>query len=131
MIIKKGFRGKGKSLDRMTWMEFEGFLARLFESWGFKVETTQRSHDKGVDLFVTRFGKSIVVQAKCWKRHVGTKAIQQVFTAQQLYHSNNALVIITSEFTKPAIKLAEKLGVMLWNRKRLLDEIKNPLFDIF
>jgi len=33
-------------------------------------------------------------------------------------------VISVGGFTKSAVKLANRLGVELWDRKRLLDEIK-------
>jgi HJR/Mrr/RecB family endonuclease len=128
-LIKRGFRKSEKSLDTLKGYQFEEYLATFFESLGYKVQRTPASHDQGVDLLLNRFGRIIVVQAKRWKkRTVGIASIQQVFTAQKLYHAHRALVISTSRFTKDALKIADKLDVELWDRHRLLDEIRYHRF---
>ncbi len=121
--LKAGFRKKGKSLDQMTGVEFEQYLATLFAILGHQVTKTPPVGDQGADLILKRFGEITVVQAKRWKQPVGPTAIQQVFTAKQLFDAQNVLVVTTSKFTKQAKEMAEKLGVELWNRQRLLEKI--------
>ncbi len=64
-----------------------------------------------------------MVQVKRRKGNVGSSAIREVFAAKHFYNATNALVVIVSDFTKPAKKLAEKLKIELWDRQRLLLEM--------
>ena len=129
-LVKAGVRKKRESLDLMTGIQFENYLATFFECRGYEVTKTKHSHDSGTDLILKRFGEIIVVQAKRWKqKNVGTRAIEEVVTAQRVYGAQRALVVTTSEFTKPAKKIADKLDVELWDRKHLLDQISNTRFN--
>ena len=131
-LVKAGVRKKGESLDLMTGIQFENYLATFFECCGYEVTKTKHSHDRGTDLILKRFGETIVVQAKRWKqKNVGTRAIEEVVTAQRVHGTQRALVVTTSTFTKPAKKIADKLDVELWDRKRLLDQISNTRFNSF
>jgi len=129
--VKAGFRKKGDSLDNMTGVEFERYLAQWFQSQGYTVTLTPQSHDNGTDLLLSKFGTTIVVQAKRWKQKVGITAVQEIATAQKAYHTDYALVIITSTFTHPAENLAKQVGVILWDRKQLLEKINSIDFNIF
>ncbi len=125
-LLKQRVRKKGTTLDRMSGVEFERYLATFFTSRGYKVELTKASHDQGTDLVLRKFGESIAVQAKRQKRPIGTTSIQEVVTAQRVHRTEKARVVTSSSFTKPAITLAQQLGVELWDRKRLLTEIRTP-----
>lgn len=52
------------SVDSMNGFEFEDFLVKIFQTLGYDVKETKRTQDQGADLFVTRFDKNIVIQAK-------------------------------------------------------------------
>lgn len=116
---------KLETLDKMTGLQFEKYLTMFFETCGYQVNRTQQTRDQGADILLKRFGETIVVQAKRQKQTVGNKAIQEVYAAQKLYFAHKAIVITTSNFTKPAIQLADRLGVETWDRKRLIKEIRN------
>jgi hypothetical protein len=45
-------------------VEFECFLAAVFEELGYSVTTTKASGDQGVDLILARDGVKVAVQAK-------------------------------------------------------------------
>jgi tetratricopeptide (TPR) repeat protein len=111
-------------LDRMTGTDFVNFLADFFENKGYHVRKNPPTHDFGADLIVDRFEETIAVQAKCRKQTVGITAVQEVHGARDYYPTRRAMVISVGGFTNPAVKLANRLGVELWDRKRLLDEIK-------
>lgn len=120
----KSSGGKQTSLDHMTGIQFQNYIATLFEARGGRVTRNPPSHDKGADLLVEEFGFKIAVQTKRRKQTIGIKAIQEVYSAQYCYGAQRALVITSSRFSKPALEMASKLGVGLWDRKRLLDEVK-------
>ncbi len=122
-------RSRGKhSLDKMTGIEFESYLSTLFSEKGCVIEKTPDTRDFGADLVLERFGQKTVVQAKRTKAAVGIKAIQEISSARSWYNAERAIVITSSTFTKPAKDLANRVGVELWDRKRLLDEISKPGF---
>jgi len=115
-------------LDRMTGTEFVNFLADFFDNKGYHVRKNPPTHDFGADLIVDRFGETIAVQAKCRKQAVGITAVQEVHGARDYYLTRRAMVISVGGFTNSAVKLANRLGVELWDRKKLFDEIPKPGF---
>jgi hypothetical protein len=112
-----------KQLKRTGGKPFEVYLKRFFEYLGYPVSLTKSTHDQGADLIVTLGWKKIVIQAKQWKQHVGTSAIQEAHTAKDAYKADHAIVICTSEFTEEAKKLASTVGVECWDGNRLCDEL--------
>ena len=108
----------------MNGLEFEEFLYNLFVRKGYRVTRT-KYNDQGADLIIESYGEKTVVQAKRQKGNISNSAIQEAHAAKSYYKAKKALVICTSNFTKPAKALAEKLKVELWDRQRLLLEIGN------
>ena len=125
-VDNKKYKLKGKgNINQMIGVEFEIFLARFFHRCGYKVQTTQKSNDRGADLILYNYGNKYVVQAKRRKQTVGCSAIYEVIAAREYYNADKALVIITSHFSTQAIKLAEELDVELWDKNRLLKELES------
>jgi len=73
------------SVDSMNGFEFEDFLVKIFQTLGYDVKETKRTQDQGADLFVTRFDKNIVIQAKNYSGSVGNSAVQQAISAKAFY----------------------------------------------
>ncbi|ENO12276.1 putative endonuclease [Thermoplasmatales archaeon SCGC AB-539-C06] len=119
---------KTSNIDRMTGFEFEEFLVQFFKTCGYIVTKTKPGHDYGADLILERFGERTVVQAKRQKRSIGLKAVQEVTAAKKYYRAHKALVVINGTFTKNAKELAKSNYVELWNRTRLMQEIKKMHF---
>lgn len=111
-------------IDRMDGVEFENLLKAHFEKVGYKVKTTPKSNDYGADLILLKDGMKIVVQAKRYKNSVGIAAIQQAYASMGYYKAQKCMVITNSYFTSSAKKLAEKNGVILWNRDTLIKKFK-------
>jgi restriction endonuclease Mrr len=125
------FKLKSKhAIDKMTGVEFEIFLGRFFRRCGYFVERTPGSYDIGADLIIQLYDKKTVVQAKRRKKNIGLTAVQEVFTAKGYYRANEAMVIISSKFTASAKELAETLDVELWDRKRLMQKLKDHGFQV-
>ena len=122
-MAKPGW-GRQKSIDLMTGNEFEDFLVQLFKTCGYIVTKTEPGHDYGADLILEISGERTVVQAKRQKRSIGLKAVQEVTAAKRYYKANRTLVVINGTFTRNAKELAKSNRVELWDRKRLMQEIK-------
>ncbi|WP_374992129.1 restriction endonuclease [Paenibacillus sp. LHD-38] len=63
------------------------------------------------------------VQCKRYSNSVGVSAVQEVYTGASFYNCNEALLITSSSFTAPAKKMAQKLGVILWDREELIRQL--------
>lgn len=112
-------------VDAMDGFQFEDFLVEVFQTMGYDVKETKRTQDQGADLFVTRFDKNMVIQAKNYSGSVGNSAVQQVISAKAFYGCDEAMVVTNSYFTKSAKELAESAMVRLIDR----DELQNYLDD--
>lgn len=113
-------------VKRMSWRDFEKYLAHLFRSLGYKVELTPPSGDFGVDLILTDgTGKRIAVQAKRWKnKKVGNDAVQAVVGGAAYYKCSQTIVITTSGYSDQAVKMAKETGTHLWGLKELGDRVE-------
>jgi restriction system protein len=108
-------------IDRMSGHEFEAKLALMFRSLGYRAEVVGSSGgDFGGDLVVSKDGTRTVVQAKCWRKNVGVKAVQEAVAAKAMYRADAAMVVTNARFTKQAQQLASKNKVKLWGRDELV-----------
>jgi HJR/Mrr/RecB family endonuclease len=115
---------QGKPLRQLSGPQFEQFLGWFFEQQDYNVTRMKSSHDKGGDLIIERARERTVIQAKRRKKTIGVQAIQECFTAKAYYKANHALVITTSKISRPAVDLAHRLEVEIWDRERLLQELR-------
>nr|MBO1341142.1 restriction endonuclease [Enterococcus sp. 665A] len=119
--IKRFSKAELETIDLMTGLEFEKYMAFLLEKNGYlKVKVTQSYGDQGIDIIAQKNDLNFGFQCKRWKKNVGNKAIQEVHAGIGYYSLDRAIVITNSYFTKPAKQLAEKLDVELWDRKNLI-----------
>lgn len=117
-------------VDIMDGVEFERFLKRLFIYNGYSVSETARTGDFGADLLLKKDGRMIVVQAKRYNNNVGSKALQEIFSARHHYKADGMMVVCNSHFTKQAQVMAEEQGIELIDREELVGmmaEIKEDL----
>ena len=106
-------------IDSMPGHQFEEFVGELFRRQGYRVEVTKRSRDQGADILLQLNGRRIVVQTKRQSTKVGNWAVQEIVASKRIYNANEAMVVSNSDFTSPAIDLAEANGVQLVNRREL------------
>lgn len=100
-------------IHQMSGIEFERALRQIFERDGWSVSLTARNRDYGGDLLLRRGGKSVIVQAKRWKKTVGIRAIQEALGARDHYRADEAWVVASSQFSKSAHTQARSSGVKL------------------
>ncbi len=110
-------------MDDMEGREFESFCASFLEDEGFiDIQFTPDSHDYGIDLFASKDGISYAFQCKRYDHPVGIAAIQQAYAGKDYYDCMVGVVMTNQYFTSPAVKMASKLNIMLWDR----DYITSP-----
>ena len=116
-------------VDSFSGVEFENFLKVLFEKMGYIVELTKKSYDYGADLIVSKNGKKTIIQAKCFGKTVGVKAIQEILGAKNHYKVQDLMVVTNRTFSKEAEILALENDVKLMDRDTLFALIKK--FEVF
>lgn len=108
----------------MNGHEFEAFCAELLKKNGFRnVTKTKGSGDQGIDILAKKGNVSYGIQCKCYSSKVGNKAVQEVFSGKAYYNLQIGVVLTNNYFTPSAINLAEKNGILLWNRQKLISLI--------
>jgi hypothetical protein len=80
----------------LTGHQFEYEVAKLFKQFGFKVEITKGSDDKGVDINMWENNKYIVVQCKAHKKRL-SPAISRELYGIMIAHSAREAYLITLE----------------------------------
>lgn len=116
---------KTPDFDNMDGHEFENFCATLLKQNGFKnVSVTKGSGDQGIDVLATKDGIKYGIQCKCYSSEVGNKAVQETFSGKTFYNRHIGVVLTNNYFTASAKELAERNGIILWDRKQLLKMIE-------
>ena len=70
------------------------------------------------NLIITMvIGIIYAIQCKRYNGPVGIDAVQQVYAGRDFYECNVAVVLTNSYFSKAAQRLADKIGVVLWDRE--------------
>lgn len=117
--------------DYMEGHDFEYFCAELLKKNGFSnVEVTQGSGDQGIDILATKDGIKYGIQCKCYSSDIGNKAVQETFSGKTFYNCHVGVVLTNRYFTTSAKELAEKSGVLLWDRDKLNEMIENQSEDM-
>lgn len=132
-LVKKYINNLSISkIDALDGNEFEKLLFYLFWSNGLNVQITKKSHDFGADLIITHGREKLIIQSKLYcTKNVGNSAIQEAYTAQKFYNADKCMVITNSEFTNPAKELASKSSVILIDRRKLINLLKEPKINYY
>lgn len=107
------------TIDNMTGLEFEHYVARLLKSQGYSNIQLTEKYDYGVDVIAVKNGTTWGIQVKRYSGLVKADAVRQVVTALKMYHCDQAMVITNSTFSLPAQALADSNDCILVDRTKL------------
>lgn len=111
-----------RDIDGMDGIEFEELTCDILAANDFDIaESTQASGDFGVDVLAEKDGITYAIQCKCYSGLVGIDAVQQVYAGRAYYNCHVAVVLTNQYYTHHAQRLADKIGVVLWDRDTLRD----------
>ncbi len=117
IFILYGKRNKSLPMDEMEGHDFEYYCADILKAHGFlDVEVTKGSGDFGADILAEKDGITYAIQCKCYDKPIGVKAVQEIYAGRDYYDRMVGVVMTNQYFTQPAVELAEKLKIMLWDR---------------
>jgi hypothetical protein len=124
--------GRRSVLD-LTPLEFERFLALLFQRKGYRTTVTQATWDKGYDIVAVSdlsAGEALLIEAKRTKNKVGIGIIRHLAGARHFADAElrcHMLVVATTGFfTGPAQRLAAERATEV----KLLDYIANETMKV-
>lgn len=117
LVLQKKRRHRFLFVDEMEGHEFEYYCADLLRARGFtEVEVTGGSRDYGVDILAQKDGITYAIQCKCYTSPVGVAAVQEVYAGRDYYDRMAGAVLTNQYFTEPAVDMAKKLKILLWDR---------------
>ena len=124
-LLLKRRRYRPLFVDEMEGHEFEFYCADLLKDRGFsEVEVTSGSRDFGVDILAEKDGVTYAIQCKCYTSPVGVSAVQEVYAGRDYYDCMVGVVLTNQYFTEPAVDMAGKLQILLWDRGYLEEMIE-------
>ncbi len=98
-------------LFEMDPLDFEDLIAELFRLRGFKVMTTARSGDVGVDVVAEDLdpvtGGKIVIQAKRYKKTVPPTAVRDLESTVRHHGANKGILVTTAGFGRGSYSYIE------------------------
>lgn len=113
-------------VDHMEGHDFERWCANLLAKSGFaNVAVTPGSGDQGVDITAEKDGVFYAIQCKCYSSDLGNKPVQEVYAGKEMYGCQVGVVMTNRYFTDGARILAKKTRVLLWDRDKLQELIRN------
>jgi restriction system protein len=93
-----------KSLEKMTWREFETLVGEAFRRRGYAVEETGgHGADGGVDLALSKDGQRFLVQCKQWRSSkVGVKIVRELYGVMAADSAAGGFIVTSGVFTREA-----------------------------
>ncbi len=126
-VAVKVQRRKQKSFwESLNGVEFERELGRLFRTMGYRVASTPRSGDQGVDLVLRQNRTTTIVQCKAHKRPAGPAVVRELFGSMVHYRADGAILACTGGFTDGVIDFVRGKPIKLlssWDIARLAEAI--------
>lgn len=117
-------------VDHMDGHRFEKYCATVLQKNGFiNVSVTPGSGDQGVDVIAEKEGVRYAVQCKCYSSALGNTPVQEVCAGKSMYNCHVGVVMTNNYFTAGAKQLAEKNGILLWDRDKLQQMIDSAISE--
>ena len=114
------YAGAMEEVDEMDGIEFEDWCASLLIDNGFiNVNGTPARGDQGVDITAEKDDVKYAFQCKCYTSDLGNTPVQEVYAGKCMYDCHVGVVMSNRNFTPGAKALANKTGVLLWDREKL------------
>lgn len=118
-----------EEIDKMTGVQFEIFLIKIYKSLGYNVTKTEKLDD-GLDLIIEKGRESIGIQVKRYDGKVEKFVVDATHAAKsrrnyERFNLKSVMIITCGELTLPAYSAAKELGVIVKDRQDvILDFVK-------
>ncbi|MCX5901925.1 MAG: restriction endonuclease [Proteobacteria bacterium] len=102
--------------------QFEKELANLLQSRGYQVKLTPKTSDGGVDLYIYKDSKIIVVQCKAHKKYISPGVVRELYGTMLHENADESWLVTTNGFYSGAHKFAKEKPIKLLTIRHLLED---------
>src|SRR6185312_11389818 len=115
------------SLRAMNWRQFEMLVGEAFRRQGYRIEETGLGGpDGGIDLQLSKGGKTTLVQCKQWRRQrVDVKVVREMYGLLAHHGADAVKIVAIGDFTPDARRFAQGKPIDLIHGEALLTLIRN------
>ncbi len=113
-----------EEIEEMNGVQFEDRVVETLEAYGFRVEKTPATGDKGIDIIIYLRGKKICLQLKHWKDKVGGPVVRDAYGSKALNRCDKFFILTTHGFSSRAVEAAKKLNIHLITYEELLEQLE-------
>ena len=110
------------SLRAMSWRQFEMLVGEAFRRQGYRIEETGLGGaDGGIDLRLSKNGKSTLVQCKHWRsQRVDVKIVREMYGLLVHHGADAVKIVAVGDFTQDAQRFAQGKPIELIHGEALL-----------
>src|SRR6185437_11621457 len=110
------------SLREMNWKQFEMLVGEAFRRQGYRIEETGLGGaDGGIDLRLSKNGKSTLVQCKQWRsQRVDVKIVREMYGLLAHHGADAVKIVAVGDFTPDAERFAQGKPIELIHGEALL-----------
>lgn len=105
---------------KMTGVEFERAVAHVYAKQGYQVRMTPVTGDQGVDIWIEKDGRRLIVQCKRHTKPVGASVVRDLLGTKVAQNADGAVLVCTAGFTWGVKRFAGKNGIQLLDLDGLL-----------
>lgn len=115
------------SLRAMNWREFEILVGEALRRQGYRIEETGLGGaDGGIDLRLSKEGKTTLVQCKQWRnQRVDVKVVREMYGLLSHHHVDAVKIVTVGEFTPDAQRFAQDKPIELIRGEVLLALVRS------
>lgn len=115
-----------ETIRNLSWQDFEKLVGEAFRRKGYAVtEVGGGGPDEGIDLVLTKEGKTTLVQCKNWRRDsIGVTTIRELYGVMAAHRVPFGIVVCSGTYTTEAERFAETNPIELIDGPQLLDLVK-------
>ena len=114
-----------EEIDILTGIDFERFVAYMFQKKGYKTELTKQTQDRGADVIAEKGKECIIIQVKRSRNSINKNAVFEAFFARRSYKGTSACVVTNNELTAQAMNFAHEYGISLIDRSGIRKFLRN------
>jgi Restriction endonuclease len=92
---------------------FEVELAKLYQKMGYRTSLTPASGDGGIDIVLSKNGRTTIVQCKAHKKPVGPHTVRDLYGTLVSSNADEAILASISGFTSGVVSYAQDKPIRL------------------
>ena len=111
-----------KTIKALSWKDFEYLVSEAYRRKGFTVrENAGAGADGGIDLVISKDGKTILIQCKNWRaKSVGVTTVRELYGVLVAEKASEGVIVCSGNFTRDAIEFAQGKSLTLIDGSSLL-----------